>query len=186
MIEVGDLAIIAAVQFFASMFAWFLWGSLVTGRQLQKRTVPLVKKAVVEVLAEPDEDTEEALKSVFTVFWQTLNEATIEVEAIDGEGKPMKAKISPMQSILSAMIEQISGRILSRFHGSKGAAQRDVNRMESQFAAQMGFPPPPRKGQSPSEYFLERLGEKILPVIEEKINVALTNASQGGKKEGML
>jgi len=167
-------------------------GSLVLWVTIGKRMMlSYAGKSVINAFKQPSDELKEALDSLMSYFWLWLNEARIEIDTPpDSEGKTTKTKISPLQSVLGILINETVNRILHRVRGVQGAATRDAIRMESNLASQIGIPIP-RKGQTTTDFIMEQMSLRLMPMIEQKLNSMVENVGKGeniamvgSKKEG--
>jgi len=135
-------------------------------------------ESVINAIISPSDDTNKALDSVFSRFWETLNRPAIDIDTTNEKGDKITIKISPLQSIMAAMIDEIVSRVWTKIRGSSGAVKAEANRMEAGLAALSGFPLP-RKGQSTGEFVLEQMASRLMPILEEKLSKKMTDISTG-------
>ena len=81
----------------------------------------------------------------------------------DEQGKEKVELISPIDSLIS----RIGSTLFNRLRGLSGAIKQGENRMTAELAGLAGISMP-RKGQSTSEYLLQQIGERLVPIIEKK------------------
>jgi len=141
-------------------------GSLVLWVTIGKRMMlKYAGQSVARAFADPDDDMKAALNGVMTYLWAWLNTPTIElVGPPDEEGNATKSVVTPLQSVLQAMIETIVRKMVGQLRGLQGAVKRDAN----QLFADLTGTPLPRKGQSTGEFLTEQLLQRIMPQLQAK------------------
>lgn len=148
----------------------------------RKMMLKYAGESVINALKEPTPELKEAISGLMEEIWLWLNTPALETEGKNEEGEAIKIKISPLQNVLSVLINEMANKLLNKLRGFSGAAARDGNRVE---AALMGITLP-RKGQTSQEFILEQLANRMMPVIEQKFSKVLDNmqAGSGSKKDG--
>jgi hypothetical protein len=122
------------------------------------------KTALLKAIAEPDEETQAAIESLIENLLNTLDRPSIKVVVgTDEQGKEKVEWISPIDSLIS----RIGSTIFNRIRGLYGSVKQGENRMTADLAGLAGISMP-RKGQSTSEYLLQQIGERLIPIIEKK------------------
>lgn len=159
-------------------------GSLVLWITIGRRMMlKYAGESVINALKEPTPELKEAISGLMGEIWLWLNKPCIEVESKNEEGEAVKVKISPLQNVMGALINEVVNKIMNKLRGYSGAAVRDGNRIESAIASTIGIPLP-RKGQTTQEFILEQLAQRLMPVIEQRISKVVENTSEGSGKEG--
>lgn len=144
----------------------------------RKMMLKYAGESVINAFKEPTPELKLAISGLMEQVWTWLNTPDLDVESKNEEGEIIKSKISPLQNVLSVMIDQVSNKLLNKLRGFSGAAARDGTRIE---AALMGIPLP-RKGQTTQEFILEQLANRMMPVLEQKLSKVLDNTQSGSGK----
>lgn len=153
-----------------------LWVTL--GRKMMLK---YAGESVINAFNNPSPELQKAISSLMGHMWAWLNTPSLEIEGPkDEDGKVSKIKISPMQNVMQVLIQEIVNKTLAKLRGASGAAQRDANRLEGQLGQALGLPPLPRKGQSTGEFLIEQLGNRLMPMLEQRITTMMENTQRGG------
>lgn len=128
----------------------------------------MTKHILLKAFEHPTPATERAFAGLFVQLWSALMTPSVEVSTgkKDEDGDEIKKKVAPFEIIVRAAGESV----VARLRGLQGAVERDGN-------ALLGLP---RKGQSTQEYLLEQLGNRLMPVIQSKIEEKLKGGGQFG------
>lgn len=140
-------------------------------------------ESVINAFREPTDELKEAIEGLTVIIWNWLNSPQFDVDAKNEKGEPIKAKMTPMQTVISGMIDEIVTRTLTRIRGVEGAVKRGQDKMEDELMRGLGIPMP-RKGQKTEDYVKERIVDALLPRIEKKLSAGLTN-NEGDGSQGL-
>ena len=151
----------------------FLWVTI--GRKMMLK---YAGESVINAFKDPTPELNQAISGLMEEVWIWLNTPSLETLTKNEDGEEVKTKISPLQNVMSILINEVASKLLNKLRGFSGAAARDGARVE---AALMGIPLP-RKGQTTQEFILEQLANRMMPVIEKKLSTVLEN-TQGSSGE---